>query len=149
MYSHNSPTVSNKQTLAWKDIFRKKNLLCGIKCYTWFQRSQMRAKPHIFLKELLNQSLAESYTPVRSKLEGKKPHSAMSAAQNCPASQRALKKNTLGGISMFTWKLLYGRSWTQLHHWARIQQESAGTAMALTPTAFSYTFSVSKGRLRS
>lgn len=130
----------------------QKNLLCGIKCCTWFQRSPMRAKSHISLKELLNQSLVEYYIPVRSKLEGKEPQSAMFAAQDRPASQRALKTPPWGEFhcsqGSFCFMTPAGLSCSEQ---TSLNQDwtGTGTAMALTPTAFSYTSSVSKGRFKS
>lgn len=76
----------------------------------------------------------------------------MSAAQNCPASQRALKNPPWGEFQcshgIFCFMTGAGLSCSGQ---TSLNQDSAGTgtAVALTPTAFSYTFSVSKGRLKS
>lgn len=112
------------------------NVVLGFKGLKW-------ELSHISLKELLNQSLVENYIPVRPKLEGKEPQSALFAAQNCPASQRALKKPPWGGFhcSHGSFCLMTG---VGLSGQTSLNQDSAGTgtAVALTPTVFSYTFSV-------
>lgn len=123
------------------------NVVLGFKGLKW-------ELSHISQKEFLNQSLVENYIPVRSKLEGKEPQSATFAALNCPASQRALRRPPWGEFhcshGSFCLMTGVGLSWSGE---TSLNQDSAGTgtgsAMALTPTGFSHTFSVSKGRWKS
>lgn len=119
------------------------NVVLGFKGLKW-------ELSHISLKESLNQSLVENHIPVRPKLEVKEPQSALFAAQNCPASQRALKKPPWGEFhcshGSFCFVTGIGLSGQTL---LNQEQAGTGTAMALTPTVFSYTFSVSKGRWKS
>lgn len=94
------------------------NVVLGFKGLKW-------ELSHISLKELLNQSLVENGIPVRPKLEGKEPQSALFAAQNCPASQRALKKPPWGEFHMEAFVLWQELDSVGKHYWTRNRQEQA------------------------